>query len=188
MDVIRRNTDYALRLMVGIASAGPMVSAGRAASAGTTASAGLMVGIASAGPMVSAGRAASAGPMVSAGTIVSARKLSSEQDVPYQLACKLLQKLHGAGFLESRMGAKGGFMLAKKPCAISLADMISAIQGPLSLNRCMLGKDQCPKQPNCQISKKLADLQIYIEGFLTDVTLEQLSESLNYLNGSSKNG
>ncbi|MCK4887844.1 MAG: Rrf2 family transcriptional regulator [Planctomycetes bacterium] len=158
MDVIRRNTDYALRLMVGIASAGTTVSAGTAASAG---------------PMVSAGRAASAGPMV------SARKLSGEQDVPYQLACKLLQKLHGAGFLQSRMGAKGGFMLAKKPCAISLADMINAIQGPLSLNRCMLGKDQCPKQPNCPIGKKLKGLQNYIEGFLTDVTLEELSGNLN---------
>jgi len=143
MDVIRRNTDYALRLMLGIASAE---------------------------------------------TMVSAKKLSADQDVPYQLACKLLQKLHGGGFLQSKMGAKGGFMLAKKACEISLADVIVAIQGPLSLNKCMLGKDQCPKQFNCQITKKLAGLQNYIEGFLTDVTLDQLSENLNSEKGSANNG
>ncbi|MBA7687431.1 HTH-type transcriptional regulator IscR [subsurface metagenome] len=135
MDIIRRNTDYALRLMMNLAK-----SFGKRA--------------------------------------VSSRVLSEEEEeVSYQLACKLLQKLNAAGFVKSQMGPTGGFFLGKSPSEIKLASIVEVIQGPVRVNRCLFGIDVCSRQPDCPISKKLAELQEYIEFFFNDITLAQLLKS-----------
>jgi Rrf2 family protein len=134
MDVLRRNTDYALRAMVGLA------------------------------------RRDGQDP-------VSARWLAKEQDMPYQLTCKILQKLHNARLVESCMGPKGGFRLRRKPSRISLRDIIEVLQGPVQLNKCLLGASECPRRPKCAVSKRLADLQRYIDGYLGAITLDELSTS-----------
>jgi len=136
MDILRRNTDYALRAMVNL-----------------TAHYG--------------------------NEPVSTRSIAVEEDISYQLTCKLMQKLQNARLVKSCMGPKGGFVLAREPSRISLLEVIEAIQGPVSVNRCLLGSDACPKQADCHIRKKLERLQEYIENFLKDATLAKLLKSKN---------
>jgi len=108
---------------------------------------------------------------------VSARELAQSGGIPYQLACKLLQKLHNAKLVESSMGPKGGFKLSGEPSKISVLKVIKAIQGRLSLNRCLLSAGFCSYQRHCRISKKLAQLQRQMEAFLNNVTLAELAKS-----------
>ncbi|MBD3414058.1 MAG: Rrf2 family transcriptional regulator [Candidatus Aminicenantes bacterium] len=105
---------------------------------------------------------------------VSARILSEEEKVPYQLTCKLLQKLHHAGFVESRMGPKGGYFLAMAPSEITLTSLVQTIQGPVSINQCLFEQHICPRQPNCPISRKLSELQEHMDSFLSRTTLEDV--------------
>ena len=106
----------------------------------------------------------------------ASRLLSQEEDVSYQLSCKLLQKLSSAGFVESNMGVKGGFELSKPPSQISIYDIIVAIQGPITLNKCVLGKDACPRQGTCPMTAKLNGLQATMVGALQDTTIADLVE------------
>ncbi len=108
---------------------------------------------------------------------VSAREVAQRADIPYQLACKLLQKLHIAKLVKSSMGPKGGFELSRQPSAISVLKLVKAIQGRLSLNRCLLNADACSYHRQCRISKKLAELQQQMESFLNNVTLDELAKS-----------
>ena len=131
MDILRRNTDYALRAMVYLAK---HYEDG----------------------------------------LVSAREVSQKGDIPYQLASKLLQKLHKVGLIESSMGPKGGFRLSKALSDICLLEIIEAIQGKVLLSRCLLGDDICPHQKSCKVRTKLAELEKSINSYLGSVTLEKI--------------
>lgn len=131
MDILRRNTDYALRLAVNLARRHGEAS-------------------------------------------LSTRVLAEAEDVSYQLACKLMQKLHKAGLVESDMGPKGGFRLSRAPELVPILEVIEAIQGPLRLNRCLLGDGVCERQESCPVREKLGRLQEQMDGYLTKVTLGEL--------------
>ncbi len=105
--------------------------------------------------------------------VISTKVLAEEEDISYQFACKILQKLQGAGLVKSTMGPKGGYYLSKPPARVSLLEVIEAIQGRVSLNKCLLADDACKRKPNCGVSEKLAELQEHVESFLRDVTLDE---------------
>jgi len=134
MDILRRNTDYALRLAVNLA--------GRYGDGS-----------------------------------VSTRALSDEEDVSYQLACKLMQRLHKEGLVESDMGPKVGFRLARPPQEVPILAIIEAIQGPLRLNRCLLGDGACQRQDGCPIRARIGRLQEQMDQYLGAVTLGELAQS-----------
>ena len=92
----------------------------------------------------------------------------------YQLACKLLQRLQGAGLVHSVMGPRGGYALAKEPAEIALLDVVAAIQGPVKLNRCLLSDAACSRTNGCPVRKTLGELQTKIDEFLSGVTLDDL--------------
>jgi len=108
---------------------------------------------------------------------VSTRDIARAEDISYELACKLMQKLHKAGLVKSNMGPNGGFGLNRKPAKINLLEIIGVIQGPLSLNRCLLGPDGCQHQKGCPITVKLAKLQKYVSNYLGGITLDELLRS-----------
>ena len=110
---------------------------------------------------------------------VSARKLASDENVSYQLTCKILQELRESGFVQSTMGPRGGYALLKPPSEISLADIVISIQGPLSFSYCLLGISNCKRKSFCGVHRELDRLGRYINEFLSGVTLDKLRELKN---------
>ena len=82
----------------------------------------------------------------------SAGQLSDELGLPLPTVSKLLKRLLQAGLLTSMRGAGGGYSLAHAPRAVSVADVVSAIEGPVALTECSLGKGSCSLENNCATS------------------------------------
>ena len=106
--------------------------------------------------------------------VVSTRTIAEKEDISYQLACKLMQRLSRAGLVKSLMGPKGGFTLGRDPGRINLLEVIEAVQGPITVNRCLDDDIGCDRQPGCPVSGTLEQLQDHIESFLTKTTLEKI--------------
>jgi Rrf2 family protein len=105
---------------------------------------------------------------------ISTRAAAAEENVPYQLACKLMQKLQKSELIRSCMGPKGGFRLDREPSQISLREVVETIQGPISINRCLLAAGACERQRGCTARTKLAELQQYVRDYLSGITLDEL--------------
>ena len=109
--------------------------------------------------------------------VVTAAEIAQKEAIPYDLACKLLQKLHRKKIVKSVIGAKGGYVLLRKPSNISILEVIEAIQGPVSLNRCLFDVKFCKRKRSCPVSKNLAKLQKTMNNYLKAVKLGKLAGS-----------
>lgn len=63
---------------------------------------------------------------------VTTDALSHRQDIPTSYLGAILAELRKAGIVRARRGPEGGWTLARPPADISLADVIRAIDGPLT--------------------------------------------------------
>jgi Rrf2 family protein len=63
---------------------------------------------------------------------VKGERLASGQAIPLRFMENILGELRQAGIVQSKRGAEGGYMLARPPADIALADVIRAVDGPLA--------------------------------------------------------
>jgi Rrf2 family protein len=84
-----------------------------------------------------------------------ARELAEAYDIPPELLAKVLQQLVRARLLESHQGIRGGYGLARTPQSISVADVIQAIDGPLTVTACSAGDNSCDQYSKCNIRDPL---------------------------------
>ncbi|MBZ0155580.1 MAG: Rrf2 family transcriptional regulator [Alphaproteobacteria bacterium] len=77
--------------------------------------------------------------------------IAKSQEVPKSFLAKILQKLAKAGIVSSTRGVNGGFSLSRRPADITLLDVIEAVQGPLSLNACIIDHKICARKEACSV-------------------------------------
>ena len=97
-----------------------------------------------------------------------------------------MQSLHEADLVKSTMGAHGGFSLVLDPSKVSLLDIIEAVQGSISINKCIIGLEGCDRSAMCPVSYKMKELQFKMEEFLGNVTLSELLKDAKSLKKKKK--
>lgn len=75
--------------------------------------------------------------------------LAHATGAPGSFLSKVLQLLCRAGFVDSRRGHSGGFLILPPGRAASIADIIEAIEGPFCLNVCMDPSGGCTRKSFC---------------------------------------
>ncbi len=107
----------------------------------------------------------------------SAAALAERQRLPVPMVSKILKLLAKAGLLESRRGAQGGYSLAREAPAISAADIISALEGPIAITECSSSsEDNCVHQEHCGISSHWQRINSAIYNALAGISLAELSQ------------
>jgi FeS assembly SUF system regulator len=85
----------------------------------------------------------------------SAREIAEAYDIPIELMAKVLQRLARGGLLVSQQGTRGGYALARSAVQISVADVIQAVEGPLSVTACSTEAVQCEQYSKCNVRDPL---------------------------------
>ena len=107
----------------------------------------------------------------------AARDLAVQTQIPEPTASKVLKKLARAGVVISQRGPKGGYALGRPASEISVAEIISALEGPIALTECSAGPGHCEQESFCGVRAPWQRINRAIQDTLCTVTLDQLAHA-----------
>lgn len=84
---------------------------------------------------------------------VLSRTIAEEQALPISYLEQLMSQLRKANLVTALRGPHGGFVLARPSSDISVADVVEALEGPLSLANCPSGAGCCGQPESCAVSE-----------------------------------
>jgi Rrf2 family protein len=109
---------------------------------------------------------------------MSARELAEAYAIPPELLAKVLQKLVRARLLDSHQGIRGGYGLGRPPAGISVADVIQAVDGPLTVTACSEQDHSCDQYTRCNIRDPLWQIKDRIIAALSATSVAELASDM----------
>jgi Rrf2 family protein len=114
-----------------------------------------------------------------AGAVVSVREICEHYPVPRRLVAEVLKDLCHAQLVDSHRGSSGGYSLSRAPAAITVGDVVGALEGHPSLTSCTsLGlyvAHSCDVEHVCPIRSPIETLRIELWRMLSRTTLRDLA-------------
>ena len=113
----------------------------------------------------------------------SVRELASETGLPEPTVGKVLKTLSKAGVVTSRRGANGGYSLSRSADAISIVEVISALEGPIAVTECTDESDDasCAHETHCAVRGNWQRINDAVLGALGSITLDEMARSASSL-------
>ena len=106
----------------------------------------------------------------------SAREISESYDIPLELLAKVLQRLVRAKLLVSVQGTRGGYRLARHASSISVADVIQAVDGPVTVTACSTDDHNCDQYSKCSVRDPLWKIKNRILDALNTVSVQEMAQ------------
>ena len=110
--------------------------------------------------------------------VVTTKVIADHCHIPGELLAKILQRLAKQGLVQSHNGSHGGYTLAKALSAITVADVMEAIEGPFTIASCYRehGHNGCDQYAHCTVRQPLGQVQADIIALLSRTTLDEMYE------------
>lgn len=109
----------------------------------------------------------------------SASDLAQRVGLELPTASKVLKLLAREGLVESFRGAQGGYKLARAPQEITMADLITAIEGPFGMTECSIHAGSCAQEPVCSIASNWQRISRAVESALRQLTVADMTGPVN---------
>ncbi len=110
-------------------------------------------------------------------SVVGAATLAEGVAVPTRFGLKILHKLAEAGLVKTSRGTSGGYSLNTDPNKLTMRRIIEAIDGPITLNRCVGDGYDCGNNPDksvCRLHHVFDALNAQVTDRLERLTLAML--------------
>ncbi len=105
--------------------------------------------------------------------------LAAQVKLPLPIVRKILKLLTRGGLLTSLRGTKGGYTLARPPAAISVADVVTALEGPIALTECIDNTPgSCTRETICPLRPRWQHINQVVRQALSTISLSELIEPL----------
>ena len=114
------------------------------------------------------------------GKRLAAPELASETRLPLPTVSKILKLLCREGLLRSHRGVKGGYSLALSPDQISVAKMISVLDGPIAFTECIEDTPGvCSQESVCRLRANWQMINQTLRQALENISLAELGDPLS---------
>ncbi len=111
--------------------------------------------------------------------LYTAGALAVETRLPVPTVSKILKLLAREGLLVSHRGVKGGYLLARPPEELSVAEVIAALEGPIAITECI---DEtpglCSQEAFCPTRANWHRINHAIRQALEAITLAEMTQPL----------
>jgi Rrf2 family iron-sulfur cluster assembly transcriptional regulator len=104
---------------------------------------------------------------------VTLAAISERQHISLSYLEQLFGKLRRAALVSSVRGPGGGYNLAQPPAAITVADIVTAVDEPMDATQCG-GKENCHDEKRCMTHDLWATLNEKMHEYLSSVSLADL--------------
>ncbi len=104
----------------------------------------------------------------------NAKDITAQTHIALPTVSKILKALTKSGLLISHRGAHGGYTLANKAMSISIADIITAMEGKPGLTECSHNNGLCALQPTCAISGNWQTISSIVYETLQKISLQDM--------------
>lgn len=108
------------------------------------------------------------------GELTTAKEVADSYHAPFDVTSRVMQLMAQNGLLKSEQGASGGYQITKDLSRVTLDDLISMIEGPTKIAKCMHKEDPCEIQSSCNIISPIHNLNQRLTEFYQSVSLKDL--------------
>lgn len=109
------------------------------------------------------------------GDVISAQTLAEKCRLELPTVSKLLKLLTRSGLVRSFRGANGGYRVDRSPEDISVAEVISAIEGPIAMTECSIETGVCQQEDSCSLRSNWQRISVAVAEAMQQVTLAEMA-------------
>jgi FeS assembly SUF system regulator len=109
---------------------------------------------------------------------LNAPELAAETQLPLPMVSKILKILVREGLLVSHRGVKGGYSLGRLPEEITMAEIISSLEGPIAITECIEVSSDCSHEQLCPVRSNWQRINEAVRGALEGITLAEMAGPL----------
>ena len=106
--------------------------------------------------------------------VLSAQDIAARARLELPTVSKLLKQLAHAGLVESFRGVNGGYRLAREPEQITIAQIVTAMEGPIGMTECSAHVGLCDHESHCGVRVNWQRINHAIAHALASVTLADM--------------
>jgi Rrf2 family transcriptional regulator, cysteine metabolism repressor len=114
------------------------------------------------------------------GELVTSHDLARRIDAPIKFLEQVLLELKKGGFIESRRGNIGGYLLSRAPAQITVGEIVRFIEGPIEPIPCVKEKySHCADIRRCVLKRVWQKVSEATADIVDNVTFEDLVSQVN---------
>ena len=110
--------------------------------------------------------------------LVKLEWVSDQTSLSIATTRKIMKLLVDGGIVVSERGMRGGYRLAAPPEEISLADVLSAVEGEVALTDCCSDSRQCDVISNCNVQRNWSVINGTVSSLFSAISLKDMSGQL----------
>lgn len=105
---------------------------------------------------------------------VTLNDIADRQNISVKYLWQVINPLKTSGLLSATRGAKGGYVLAKRPEDITMLEVVSTLEGPMSIIECIKNEDVCDRLNSCISRTVWLEVNRAVEKTLQGITLAEV--------------
>jgi Rrf2 family protein len=111
--------------------------------------------------------------------------IAEAQNIPLPFLAKIVSQLVVRGILEATRGASGGVSLARPADTITMLEVVEAIDGPITINRCTRDPSVCEFSSTCPFCEIFTEAQQMLVHRLSSTTLGNIVERVETMEAAA---